>query len=110
MTRSLLLHPRNRPGSGDAEVSWLGVVARGAFPAGPKPEPVAVAADSPLTVAGAAPVLHRTSLSHRSIDASTRHHDPPSRFRCSPGRNREKPRFVRFADRFQAAKSLESRG
>ena len=51
--------------SRDAEVSWLGVVARGAFPAVLSLGPVAVAADSPLTVAGAAPVLHRTSLSHR---------------------------------------------
>src|SRR4029077_1506642 len=73
-----LLRPRNRPSSGDAEVSWLGVVARGAFPAGPSPEPVAVAADSPLTVAGAAPVFHRTSLSHRAIDASTRRDEPPT--------------------------------
>ena len=67
----LLLRPRNCPGLSDAEVSWLGVVARGAFPAGPSPEPVAFAARSPLTVAGAAPVFHRTSLSHRGDDAST---------------------------------------
>src|SRR5689334_8844897 len=33
----LLLRPRNRPSSRDAEVSWLGVVARGAFPAGSDP-------------------------------------------------------------------------
>src|SRR3974390_1917193 len=69
--------PRNRPASSDTEVSWLGVVASGAFPAGPSSEPVAVAADSPLTVAGAAPGLHRTSLSHRAGDASTRRHEPP---------------------------------
>src|SRR6516225_2146475 len=31
---SLLLRPRNRPVSSDAEVSWLGFVAHGAFPAG----------------------------------------------------------------------------
>src|SRR5262249_30097612 len=30
---SLLLRPRNRRGSREAEVSWLRVVARGAFPA-----------------------------------------------------------------------------
>ena len=30
---SLLLRPRNRRGSREAEVSWLGVVARGTFPA-----------------------------------------------------------------------------
>src|SRR5271169_357879 len=109
MAWPLLLHPRNRPSSGDAEVSWLGVVARGAFPAGPSPEPVAVAADSPLTVAGAAPVLHRTSLSHRVDHASTRCHEPPTempqRFRCSPGKYREEPRFKGFEDRFQATKS-----
>ena len=52
--------------------SWLGVVVRGAFPAGLSAEPVAVAADSPLTVAGAAPALHRTSLSHRNPDAIMR--------------------------------------
>ena len=56
---------------GDAEVSWLGVVARGAFPPGSEPEPVAIAAELALTVAGAAPVSHRTSLSHRERDAST---------------------------------------
>jgi hypothetical protein len=71
---------------------------------------VAVAADSPLTVAGAAPVLHRTSLSHRAIDASTRRDEPPTQmpdeFRCSPGKYREGPRFERFEDRFQAIKSL----
>src|SRR5580700_249546 len=47
---------------GGAEVSWLGVVARGAFPG---MTPVAHAAELALTVAGAAPVSHRTSLSHR---------------------------------------------
>src|SRR5271155_3429618 len=66
----------------------------GSSPAAPSqpglPQPVAVAADSPLTVAGAAPVLHRTSLSHRASDASTRRHEPPSRFRCAPGKYREK--------------------
>ena len=35
-----------------AKFSWLGAVVRGAFPAGLSPEPAAVAADSPLTVAG----------------------------------------------------------
>ena len=48
----------------------------GSSPAAPSqpglPQPVAVAADSPLTVAGAAPVSHRTSLSHRKNHASTR--------------------------------------
>src|SRR5690348_10234028 len=58
---------------GDAEVSWLGVVAGGAFPATPGGVgPVAVAAGSPLTVAGAAPVLHRTSLSHRGATLARR--------------------------------------
>src|SRR5215813_12930409 len=54
----------------------------GSLPAAPsqsdfRPEPVAVAADSPLTVAGAAPVLHRTSLSHRKRHASTQQEEPP---------------------------------
>ena len=53
-----------------------GLLARGRrprrLPGRASPEPVAVAADSPLTVAGAAPVSHRTSLSHRKDDASTR--------------------------------------
>ena len=39
---------------------------------------MAFAAVSPLTVAGAAPALHRTSLSHRKADASTALH-PSSR-------------------------------
>jgi hypothetical protein len=58
------------PNRGHAEVSWLGVVARGAFPL-PRPEAVANAAELALTVAGAAPVSHRTSLSHRGCDAIT---------------------------------------
>ena len=56
----------------DAEVSWLGVKARGRLP-----NPwgsVASAAVSPLTVAGAAPVLHRTSLSRREATLAR----PPS--------------------------------
>src|ERR1700739_4999917 len=84
-----LLHPRNRPSGGDAEVSWLGVVARSAFPAGPSPEPVAVAAGSPLTVAGAAPVLHRTSLSHRVGHASTPRHEQPTQTRDDFAARRE---------------------
>jgi hypothetical protein len=42
---------------------------------------VAVAADSPLTVAGAAPVFHRTSLSHRKREAITGD-AAPSPVRC----------------------------
>src|SRR5690348_15910094 len=52
-------------GGGGAEVSWLGVIARRRLPGGIDPS-VALAAGSPLTVAGAAPALHRTSLSRRS--------------------------------------------
>jgi hypothetical protein len=46
---------------------------------------VADAADSPLTVAGAAPVSHRTSLSHRGGDASMREpiQPPFSKVYCS---------------------------
>src|SRR5262249_27820531 len=79
-----LLPPRDRTSSSDAEVSWLGVIARGAFPDGLSPEPVAVAADSPLTVAGAAPVLHRTSLSHRRRHASTQQEEPPPQLLAAP--------------------------
>jgi hypothetical protein len=96
--------------SGDAEVSWLGVVARSAFPAGLSPKPVAIAADSPLTVAGAAPVLHRTSLSHRRHHASTRRDEPSSGFRCSTGKYWENHLLRWFGARFLAAKSLESGG
>src|SRR5437763_14327748 len=47
---------RRSPGSGSSP----------AAPSRPLPKgPVAMAAGSPLTVAGAAPVLHRTSLSRR---------------------------------------------
>src|SRR5438270_10841440 len=53
---------RRSPGSGSSPA--------GAFPTPPW-GPVADAAGSPLTVAGAAPVSHRTSLSHRKPDAST---------------------------------------
>src|SRR6185369_8425113 len=64
---------RRSPGSGSspAAPSQRGVA-----------QPVAVAADSPLTVAGAAPVLHRTSLSHRENHASTRRSTAP----CFRGR------------------------
>src|SRR5205085_330431 len=55
----------------DAEVSWLGVIARRRLPGALlQREPVVIAAGSPLTVAGAAPVLHGTSLSHRKPAAS----------------------------------------
>ena len=51
-----------------------GLLARGRRPRHlPSPAvawPVVIAAVSPLTVAGAAPVLHRTSLSHRDSDAT----------------------------------------
>src|SRR3954454_1479756 len=57
----------------DAEVSWLGVKARGRLP-NPSGS-VASAAGSPLTVAGAAPVSHRTSLSHRVATLSRRRAD-----------------------------------
>jgi hypothetical protein len=49
---------------GGAEVSWLGVVARQRLPGGVTTS--GCAAGSPLTVAGAAPVSHRTSLSRRN--------------------------------------------
>ena len=63
----------------DEEVSWLGVVDRGTFPAGSRLPVALYAAISPLTVAGAAPASHRTSLSHRGADASTRRGKRPGR-------------------------------
>src|SRR5215469_8662124 len=50
----------------------------GSSPAAPSQPVLAVAADSPLTVAGAAPVSHRTSLSHRKNHASTCRPTAPS--------------------------------
>jgi hypothetical protein len=59
-----------------------GLLARGRrpwrLPGRAVAQPVAVAADSPLTVAGAAPVLHRTSLSHRNRHANTGRNAAPS--------------------------------
>jgi len=76
---------------------------------GPKPEPVAVAADSPLTVAGAAPVSHRTSLSHREGDAITPYDKPPSRFPLFAGEIQGKnPVPGRVAARFTPASYCDS--
>src|SRR6266404_9249359 len=59
-----------------------GLLARGRrprrLPGRTVAQPVAVAADSPLTVAGAAPVSHRTSLSHRNRHANTGRNAAPS--------------------------------
>src|SRR5262249_48036513 len=55
-------------------------IARRRLPGPLRRGPVAAAAGSPLTVAGAAPALHRTSLSRRWLTLSRvgfRRHPPP---------------------------------
>src|SRR5271165_671280 len=79
--RALPLVPAPPPEESSQFARCGGLLARGRrprrLPSRVSPQPVAFAADSPLTVAGAAPVSHRTSLSHRKIHASTRRHAAP---------------------------------
>src|SRR5258707_9671928 len=90
----LLLRPRNGPvapalSNRGGRRRCGGLLARGQGPLAPSRSashgggPVACAAGSPLTVAGAAPVLHRTSLSHRGKEAST---PPAAASRAQRGR------------------------